>query len=269
MYKVSVVCLIAVFMTSTSGCALTGYHQPQMQRIRYYQDCYAPIQHMYDSERTVTGQTILWGFAGGVVGGLGGYAASGDPLTSIATAIGGIAGGAMAGNAMAKRQRLADQKLRMAAHGQNPEGTISPDFIANAAQISLQCYRVHFNELLGDMKAGRISRQDSFARYAEIRSGSGEAARLLGSEEQNGRELQALFERALSEQNLIEEAQIAQKSLSTRHVIPFTEELADTGKTSGRIGKATTGIQRQKQQSRTGLSEQEKERFRYLKRIGG
>lgn len=187
-------CLLA------GGCA--SRYGEQHTQVNYYPACYAPIRDLRDRENDV-GRTTAGGAVVGALGGalVGLLATGGKWQGAMVGAAAGGATGAVAGNIYAKKRRVADDNMRLASYLQDIDGDISQmDVTAAAARASLQCYDRQFNALLTNIRAGKVTRSEAGARYAEISSGREEAIALLGSAASYGRDLDARYEQAFRQE---------------------------------------------------------------------
>lgn len=193
--------LIMLLLASmTSGCA--SKYGPQQTSVHYYPACYRPISTLRESEQRVASSTA-GGAAIGAVGGalLGLLASGGEAKGALIGAVAGGAAGAVTGNIMGKHQKIADDNRRMASYLQDIEGNISGlDITSASARAALQCYDRQFRLLLKDIRARRVSRRQAEHMFAEIQSGTREAASLLGSAADNGRNLERQYRDALAQE---------------------------------------------------------------------
>jgi uncharacterized protein YceK len=163
-----------------SGCA-SQYGQ-QITSIKYYPECYQPIQDLRSAEKqfatTVAGSVVAGALIGAIIGGV----ATGDVRGAAAGAVVGGAAGGLAGYALAKQRQIKDDNQRLASYLQDIDGDITGlDRVTAAAQVARKCYDTQFAQAIAAFKEGRMSRAELTERVTEINNGSTEASRILGT----------------------------------------------------------------------------------------
>lgn len=238
---------VTVFSLSAGGCA--SRYGTQRTQVQFYPGCYQPIAQLRQSEHSVLKGTAGGAALGVLAGALLGALSSdrGDRGTSavIGGVVGGVAGG-MAGNVYAQKQQIADENRRMASYLEDLEGDISGlDIVSASARTSLQCYDHQFQNLVGNIRAKRISRGQAEMMFSEIRSGREEAIAILGQAETQGRELDRQYQAALAE----EEHVLAQPAQTTARSQP--QQQARKPRTAAQTKQARDGIATAKKKQQT------------------
>lgn len=187
------VCL-ALALALSGGCA--GSYTSQVPRSYYYPQCYAPVAELSRVESGTGPSMVAGGVLGALLGAVGGYLVTGKAEGAF---VGAAAGGA-AGTALGYAQAQSQQS-RVAGYLQQLDGDINGvNHTVVAARSALQCYDKQFQDALAAYKAGRISRGELQARYAEIRSGSQEAARIMGREADRTMEKERQYDQVLAQE---------------------------------------------------------------------
>ena len=193
-----IVCL-GLAMLLLGGCA--SKYGPQTTTVQYYPQCYSPISELRRAESDYK-QTVATGsIVGALVGALGGYLATGKAEGAIVGAAAGTVAGTAVGYAQAESRQSADENRRMASYLSQLDGDISGlNGVTASARLAIQCYDKQFQEALAAYKAGRISKPELQARYAEIRSGSQEAANIMGQVVDSTLEKERQYQQALAQE---------------------------------------------------------------------
>ncbi|NDY55218.1 hypothetical protein G3N56_00465 [Desulfovibrio sulfodismutans] len=163
------------------GCG--SRYGKQITTVKYYQECYRPIDDLRKAEKqfatTVAGSMV----AGVVVGALAGVILSGGkPQGAVAGALAGGLAGTVAGYAMAKQMQIKDDNERMSSYLADLDGDISGlDRVTAAAQVARNCYDQQFYAAVESFKEGKMTRAELDERYLEIKNGSTEAGMILGN----------------------------------------------------------------------------------------
>lgn len=196
--KTTVLLILAAFVLSCLGGCASKYGQ-QTTTVNSYPQCYAPIRQLREEENRAAKSAAGGAVAGALLGALVGGLASGKAEGAvIGGAVGGVAGGAI-GYSHGKQSQIRDQNARMASYLRDLDGDISGlDAVTASARFSIQCYDKEFKRLVAGYKAGRITRMDLDRSYGEIRSGIGEAERILGTTLRNAHERDAEYQAAIS-----------------------------------------------------------------------
>lgn len=197
----------ALLLPGVTGCA--SKYGEQRTTVNYYPACYAPVRDLRDRENDVAKTTVGGGVVGALGGALIGLLATGKAEGALVGAAAGGATGVIAGNIYAKKQKMADDNIRLASYLQDLDGDISRlDIDGAAAMTSLQCYDRAFNALTASIKARQISRDAASRRFAEIMTGREEAASILGQIIDSSRNLSREYEQAfIQEENNIQQPQ--------------------------------------------------------------
>ncbi|MDR2056074.1 MAG: hypothetical protein LBQ10_09450 [Desulfovibrio sp.] len=215
MFKKTFLCLLACIfpLAGLSGCA--SKYGKQTTQVERYPQCYAPIQKLREEENSVAKTTAGGAAAGALLGAIIGGLATGKIEGAVAGGVaGGLAGGAM-GYSQSKQRQTRDQNARMAAYLRDLDGDIAGiDTVNASARHSLQCYDKEFKLLVADYKDGRLSRMELDKSYQEIKSGMGEAERLLGSAVERNQERDAQYEAALASESRAMDAAAPQQRSS-------------------------------------------------------
>ena len=194
-----------VFAFATGGCA--SRYGAQRTQVQFYPGCYQPIAQLRQSEHSVlkgtAGGAALGVLAGALLGALSSDRGDRGKSAVIGGVVGGVSGGMM-GNVYAQKQQIADENRRMASYLEDLEGDISGlDIVSASARTSLQCYDHQFQNLVGNIRARRVSRGQAERMFSEIRSGREEAIAILGQAETQGRELDRQYQAALAEEERV------------------------------------------------------------------
>lgn len=185
---------VCLALALAGGCA--GRYASQVPRSHYYPQCYAPIAALSRAESGAGPSMVAGGVLGALLGAVGGYLVTGKAEGAL---VGAAAGGA-AGTALGYAQAQSQQS-RVAGYLQQLDGDINGvNHTVAAARSALQCYDKQFQDALAAYKAGRITRGELQARYAEIRSGSQEAAQIMGREADRTMERERQYEQALAQE---------------------------------------------------------------------
>lgn len=196
---------IITFALTAGGCA--SRYGMQRTQVQFYPNCYQPIAQLRQSEHSVlkgtAGGAALGVLAGALLGVLSADRGERGKSAVIGGVVGGVAGG-MAGNVYAQKQQIADENMRMASYLEDLEGDISGlDIVSASARTSLQCYDHQFQNLVGNIRAKRVSRGQAEMMFSEIRNGREEAIAILGQAETQGRELDRQYQAALAEEERV------------------------------------------------------------------
>jgi outer membrane lipoprotein SlyB len=180
------------------GCA--SKYGEQITTVKYYSECYQPIQHLRDAEKEFNNKVAGSIVAGVLLGAVAG-ALTGKPQYIIAGALaGGVVAGA-AGYAKAKRDQIKDDTQRMASYLKDLDGDISGlNAVTAAASVARQCYDKQFDKAVEDFKAGRMTRAELNERHQEIRSGGVEASTILGTVVDSATKKELAYQQALQEE---------------------------------------------------------------------
>lgn len=189
--------LVLAFLVSTL-CGCSSKYGKQETLVNYYPQCYDPIQKLRDDETSTTNQTVGGAALGALFGGVVGALTTGKVEGAlVGAAAGGVAGG-VAGNMIAKKRQIADENARMSSYLRDLDGDIAGlNIVSASARTSLQCYEKQFSLLIKGYKEKRITQDQLRSMYAEIRSGTKEAASLLGNAVAQGRDLEKQYQDAL------------------------------------------------------------------------
>ncbi len=182
-------------------CGCSSKYGKQETLVNYYPQCYDPIQKLRDDETSTTNQTVGGAALGALFGGVVGALTTGKVEGAlVGAAAGGVAGG-VAGNMIAKKRQIADENARMSSYLRDLDGDIAGlDIVSASARTSLQCYEKQFSLLIKGYKEKRITQDQLRSMYAEIRSGTREAASLLGNAVAQGRDLEKQYQDALTQE---------------------------------------------------------------------
>lgn len=237
--------LIGLFLAS-SLCGCASKYGKQQTTVVYYPQCYDPIQKLRDDESSTTNQTVGGAALGALFGGVIGALTTGKVQGAlVGAAAGGVAGG-VAGNMVAKKRQIADQNARMASYLSDLDGDIAGlDIVSASARTSLQCYDKQFTALIKAYKEKRITRDQLRNMYDEIRSGTREAASLLGSAAAKGRDLENQYQDALQQE---EQTMAAPTPSPSYHQTTRPSSYA-TATDSGRRQQAATSLKQAKQKT--------------------
>jgi len=200
--------ILLVLMTFLFGGCASKYGK-QITNVKYYPQCYQPIQDLRNAEKqfntTVAGSVVAGALLGAVVGAIATGKAEG---AAIGAGVGALAGG-MTGYALAKQRQIKDDNTRMASYLQDLDGDISGlDRVSAAAKASRNCYDDQFRKAVEMFKAKQITRAEFTERYQEIQSGSQEAGRILGDVISGAAQKAAQYQDALTS-----EAKIAKRDV--------------------------------------------------------
>ncbi len=202
--------LVAIPALLLGGCA--GKVGMQGTQVHFYPRCHAPLAELRRADAVHTRTVAGGGLLGALFGALTGYLITGKAEGALWGAAAGGAAGTAAGWLEAEAERDADANRRLSSYLGRIEGDISGlNHVTASARLAVQCYDERFRDALAAYKAGRIGRGELQARYAEIRSGTQEAARLMGRTADRTRERERLYAQAL-----LEEARAAGRTETAR-----------------------------------------------------
>jgi hypothetical protein len=190
-------CIFLLPALSLSGCA--SKYGEQTTQVRYYPDCYSPINDLRASEFAVVKSAGAGAAIGAVLGALIGYAATGKASGAAAgAALGGTAGGG-AGAAYGSHKSSQEERAALDEYNARLDGNIREiDRASAAAKVARQCYSRQFTTAASEFKAGHISKDQFNDRYLEVVQGLEETANILGDAGKNGTLLADEYNRALN-----------------------------------------------------------------------
>lgn len=254
--QVIILSLLCVFLPA-SGCA--SKYGAQKTAVKYYPDCYQPINELRRSEYAVERGAAGGAVAGALLGALVGYLATGKAKGAAAgAAVGGVAGG-VAGGAAAHYSK--DDDARLAEYNAELDGGIREvDKATAAAKVCRQCYERQFAVAAKEYKEGYLTKAQFNERYQEVASGMEEAAYILGTANENSSKVAADYRRAVQE----EEARVAQSSSPAQRQ---PQRGSSSGKTtpkptsSGQGAKVADLKQKSKDMDRSVSASEEEERL--------
>ena len=226
-----------------SGCA-TGKYGEQITTVSYYPRCYAPIQDLRDADSSENKTVIAGGVLGALAGAIVGYAATGRAEGAVIGAgVGGVAGTGL-GYAKAKQDRIADDNRRMASYLVDIDGDISGmDRATAAARVSRDCYEKEFHQAVALFKNKTISREELNRRYQEIKDGTTEAERVLGTMVASTGEREQQYQEAIADEARKTNQPVpvvrTASSASSADAVGGTPG-AKSGKSSGASSKSST-----------------------------
>lgn len=183
-----VMTLAAIGFTSMavliSGCSTSAVNSVgKSTEVNYYPSCYQPVQHLRDTDSSLT-RSVATGAAIGALGGALTGALTADKEDRKRNAAIGAAGGALVGGAAAyyttKQQQISDDKQRIGSYSTDintSAGTF--DRSIAYAQASQSCYQKEFSSLLQQRKSGAVNETEGRKRLAEIIAGLNESNNLI------------------------------------------------------------------------------------------
>lgn len=195
------VCVLIIGALASAGC--TSKYGQQITTVGYYPDCYAPIRDLRASEHSVAKSVGGGAALGAALGALIGYAASGGKGSGalVGAATGAVAGGA-AGGIYGQHSKDQEDAARLAEYNAQLDGRIGAvNRTTAAARVARQCYERQFTVAASEYQAGRLTREQFYARYVEVRNGLEEAASILGEANRNGAQVAADYNRALEQES--------------------------------------------------------------------
>ncbi len=167
------------------GCATSPTSKVgQSTKVEYYPTCYEPVQHLRDTDSSMT-RSIATGAVIGALGGAALGALTGDDSSKRGrNAAIGAAGGALAGGAAGyyteKQKQIADDNQRIGSYAADvSKRSADIDRSTAYAQASQSCYQREFTNLVSARKAKTIGDAEGRKRLAEIVAGLKESNDLI------------------------------------------------------------------------------------------
>ncbi|MEG2139165.1 MAG: hypothetical protein RRY20_00055 [Bilophila sp.] len=187
--------LLIAIVFLLGGCA--SKYAPQTTQVSHYPQCYSPLAELRDTEKEMGTSVASGALIGALLGAAGGLLMSGGKAEGAAIGAGVGAGvGAVAGASSAKTQ----EKKRLAHYLNDLDGDIRGlDNVSAASRLAIQCYDREFKVALKSFKAGRMTRQELDARYAEIKSGTAEATQFMGNAINQASQKETQYQAALND----------------------------------------------------------------------
>jgi hypothetical protein len=178
----SIALLASIFLLMTvSGCLTTKGLPNHNFTVKYYGDCYAPVQQLRDNESALKADVMKGAAAGALAGAAAGLlAGGGDWRYILGGAVIGAAAGATITYLVSSEVQEKDQAARFAAYSETMDVDIKNIELANqAGRLAAECYDRQYNQLERDFRAGRVSKPEMLERLAEIRAGIDEAVEIM------------------------------------------------------------------------------------------
>ena len=174
------VALLLVISMALLGC--TSKYGTQTTQVNYYPQCYQPVSDLRADESAVNKSTGGGAVAGALLGALIGGLVTGRAEGALVGAAAGGATGAVAGHAYGKsQQRQRDQQQLNTYLTQLQGESANMDRATAAAKVAAKCYNEQFQQAVGAVRAGQMTKPEFTNRYTEIRSGLEETARILNN----------------------------------------------------------------------------------------
>lgn len=196
------VLLAALLLGSLLCSACAGKYGERRTDVRFYPDCYEPINELRKSEFSVEKSSFAGAAMGSALGAIIGLLASDGRASGalIGATAGAAVGGAVGYGAGRRSQDAADDEL-LADYNSRLEGDVRESRKATAAaRLARQCYDRQFTVAASEYKAGRLTRTQFSRRYHEILSGMEEAAVILGRNTRDGYDVVTAYKRAINEE---------------------------------------------------------------------
>jgi hypothetical protein len=173
--------VLAASFALASCAAPGGTTVPQTTRVAYYPQCYQSVavlrQQDQQFQQTMAVNTLAGAAGGAALGGLIG----GDWRSALIGAGAGAVTAAAATYASARLQQQPNDELR--------RGTIAGDMYHDSGELQRavvaarqadNCYGSAYNQLVGGLRSGAISKADAIQRFTEIDQGEREVGAILG-----------------------------------------------------------------------------------------
>src|SRR5438128_29938 len=172
--------VLAASFALASCAAPGGTSVPQTTRVAYYPQCYQSVavlrQQDQQFQQTMAVNTLAGAAGGAALGALIGR----DWQSALIGAAAGAITAATATYASARLQQQPDDELR--------RGTIAGDMYHDGSELQRavvaarqadSCYGVAYNQLVGGLRSGAISKADAVQRFTEIDQGEREVGAIL------------------------------------------------------------------------------------------
>jgi len=167
----------AGLIMSAGGCA--SKYGTKTVNVKYYPDCYQPIDQLRKDEDDLRRNTAAGAVMGGFLGAAIGYHKDGGKGAVIGAAAGAFAGG-MSAYLLTDQIQQKNQAERFAAYsqalGQDIKGL---ENAVAAARLVNKCYENSYKTLSKQYKAGQTSKAEMTDRLKELRDGTNDANNVL------------------------------------------------------------------------------------------
>jgi hypothetical protein len=230
----------SVFVASLAmaGCALPGGTTvPQTTKVNYYPQCYQPVQQLHQADQqfsqTMAVNTLLGAAGGAALGGLIG----GNWQGALIGAAAGAATAATATYAQARFQQEADDDRRalLISNDMSHDSSEMQRAVFAARQANY-CYNNAFNQVAGDVRRGRLPKEEARLRFAEINEGQHETAAILAQYGKKANESVQEYRVAVDQQT--------QKARPSRNTHQMTQNFNRCNQQVSDVNQAQSSIQR-------------------------
>lgn len=179
----AIVLCCLIFMT---GCASIKTLQTlgfqQRTNVKYYPQCYEPINYLRESEKQFVATVAVGVAAGAATGAVAGRMITGDSTGTLIGAGAGAAMGGFTGYYVAKKMQFSNDVERLKSYDEDISlATSELNRAAVEGARALRCYKASFRRAMVDYTNNAISREEAIARITEIQSGLKESRGLLDS----------------------------------------------------------------------------------------
>lgn len=185
----------------TSCSAPGAVHVPQTTQVRYYPQCYQPVQALRDRDAQYQHSMVVNSLIGAGLGAAAGALISGNAKGALIGALGGgtvAAAGTYAAYRMKNNPDNEQRRFAIAQDLQHDQGELQATVVA--ARQAEYCYDTQFSALRYGVSNGTIAKPEARARFAEIQQGSAEIRRILAEYGQKARHTQEEYSVAFNQE---------------------------------------------------------------------